>query len=69
MKREKEAERMWREREVNGNGRVMGMKKAKQRNEDVTAGYQRQTTKVIKLGWKADSDRLVGHSIGNSTNL
>lgn len=56
-------------RGVNGNGRVMGMKEAKQRNEDVTAGYQRRTMKVIKLGWKAGSDRLVGHSIGNSTNL
>lgn len=37
--------------------------------EDVTAGYQRRTTKVIKLGWMAGSDRLVGYSIGNSTNL
>lgn len=51
-KREKEVERMRREGGVNGNGRVMGMKEAKQRNEDVTAGYQRRTTKVIKLGWK-----------------
>lgn len=35
-------------RGVNGNGRVMGMKEAKQRNEDVTAGYQRRTTKGNK---------------------
>lgn len=65
---------MWREG-VNSDGRVMGMKEAKQRREEgtarenVTAGYQRRTTKVIKLGWMAGSDRLVGYSIGNSTNL
>lgn len=40
-----------------------------ERREDVAAGYQQRTTKVIKLGWMAGSDRLVGHSIGNSTNL
>lgn len=34
-KREKEVERMWREG-VNGDGRVMGMKEAKQRKEDGT---------------------------------
>lgn len=67
-----------RKKGTKGDGRVMWMREresggrrraADERREDVAAGYQQRTTKVIKLGWMAGTDRLVGHSIGNSTNL
>lgn len=53
--------------EVEGEG--VEEARRRERRGHVAAGYQRRTTKVIKLGWMAGSDRLVGHSIGNSMNL
>lgn len=64
---------MWRLRGKRGREKKdvqkAGKGKERERERAGAAGYQRRTAKVIKLGWTADSDRLVGHSIGNSTNL
>lgn len=52
---------------MRGTGRRAGSQEVEGENEKKRD--QRRTTKVIKLERMAGSDRLVGHSIGNSTNL
>lgn len=63
-----EREELWGLRDGERNGAVRAGRRLGKR-KGVAAEYQRRTTKVIKLGWIAGSDRLVGHSIGNSMNL